>query len=260
MSCTRPVSLPSILDSHASVYGNADQVRLWHAPCIAEVMKQRTLAMAADYNAKYEQSRKPTRRDLLLPAMQHVVPRKALCSVIEPHHPKVGSGRPPIGLRRMLRMYFVQHWFNLAYKACEEALLDSASLRRFEGIDLGRERVPDASSLLKFRRSLEKHELGAGLFAKVGEALQGQGLKGGTGTMVVRHHQRAQLDQERRGQAGSRDAPDLQRPAVVFRHEAAHRGEQQDRPRTQRGRDRCPCERQEPDAQPVRRCREEGLQ
>jgi IS5 family transposase len=84
----------------------------------------------------------------------------------------------------MLRMYFVQHWFNLADAACEDALLDSTALRRFVGIDLGRERVPDATTLLKFRRLLEKHKLGEALFAKVGEVLQAHGLKVGTGTIV----------------------------------------------------------------------------
>jgi len=104
--------------------------------------------------------------------------------VIEPHYPKAGNGRPPVGLERMLRMYFVQHWFNLADAACEDALLDSTALRRFVGIDLGRERVPDASTSLKFRRLLEKHTLGEALFAKVGELLRASGLKVGTGTIV----------------------------------------------------------------------------
>jgi transposase, IS5 family len=81
-------------------------------------------------------------------------------------------------------MYFVQHWFNLADAACEDALLDSTALRRFVGVDLGRERVPDATTLLKFRRRLEEHKLGEALFAKVGEVLQAQGLKVGTGTIV----------------------------------------------------------------------------
>ena len=84
----------------------------------------------------------------------------------------------------MLRMYFVQHWFNLADEACEEALLDSTALRRFVGIDLGRERVPDATTLLKFRRLLEKHKLGEQLFATVGQVLQARGLKVGIGTIV----------------------------------------------------------------------------
>lgn len=91
---------------------------------------------------------------------------------------------PPVGLERMLRMYFVQHWFNLADEACEEALLDSTALRRFVGIDLGRERVFDGTTLLKFRRLLEQHRLGEAIFAKVGEVLQAQGLRLGTGTIV----------------------------------------------------------------------------
>jgi transposase, IS5 family len=147
-------------------------------------MKQQTLAMASDQNAQYERYRKPTRRDLFLATMERVVPWEALCSVVEPYYPKAGNGRPPIGLERMLRMYFVQHWFNLADEACEDALLDSTALRQFVGIDLGRERVPDATTLLKFRRLLEKHNLGAALFAKVGEVLQAHGMKVGTGTIV----------------------------------------------------------------------------
>jgi IS5 family transposase len=147
-------------------------------------MKQQTLAMAADQNAHYEQFRKPTRRDLFLATMEQIVPWADLCGVIEPHYPKPGNGRPPVGLERMLRMYLVQQWFNLADAACEDALLDSTALRRFVGIDLGRERVPDATTLLKFRRLLEKHKLGEALFAKVGEVLQAKGLKVGAGTIV----------------------------------------------------------------------------
>lgn len=104
--------------------------------------------------------------------MDRIVPWSELGKVIEPHSPKVGNGRPPVGLARMLRMYCVQHWFNLADLACEEALLDSAALRRFVGIDLGREHVPDGTTRLKFRRLLEKHELGAAVFARVGQLLQ----------------------------------------------------------------------------------------
>src|SRR5215207_5029007 len=147
-------------------------------------MKQQTLAVAVDQNASYEQYRRPTRRDVFLDMMERIVPWEAMCSVIEPHYPKRGNGRPPVGLQRMLRMYLVQHWFNLADAACEDALLDSTALRRFVGIDLGRERVPDATTLLKFRRLLEKHDLGAALFAKIGEVLQAHGLKVGTGTIV----------------------------------------------------------------------------
>jgi IS5 family transposase len=147
-------------------------------------MKQQTLAMAADQGSEFERYRRPTKRDVFLQTMNEIVPWAQLCEVIEPHYPKGEGGRPPIGLERMLRMYFVQHWFNLADDACEEALLDSTSLRRFVGIDLGRERVPDSTTLLKFRRLLNEHDLGKQLFAKVGEVLQARGLKVGTGTIV----------------------------------------------------------------------------
>ncbi len=146
-------------------------------------MKQQTLAMAADQSG-YEQYRKPTRREEFLKTMEAIVPWSALCEVIEPHYPKAGNGRPPIGLERMLRIHFIQHWFNLADLACEESLYDSASLRRFVGIDLGREPVPDATTLLKFRRLLNDNKLGEALFAKVGQELQARGFKVNTGTIV----------------------------------------------------------------------------
>jgi len=147
-------------------------------------MKQQTLAVAADQSESFERYRRQTRRDEFLATMDRIVPWAELCEVIEPHYPKAGKGRPPVGLARMLRMHFVQHWFNLADEACEEALLDSAALRRFVDVDLGRERVPDGTTLLKFRRLLEQHELGAALFARVGQVLQDKGLKVGIGTIV----------------------------------------------------------------------------
>jgi IS5 family transposase len=147
-------------------------------------MKQQTLAMAADQEVGFERYRRPTKRDVFPATMEEIVPWPELYAVIEPHYAKAGNGRPPIGLQRMLRMYFVQHWFNLADDACEEALLDSTALRRFVGIDLGCERVPDGTTLLKFRRLLEHHKLGEQLFAAVGQVLQARGLKLGTGTIV----------------------------------------------------------------------------
>ena len=147
-------------------------------------MKQQTLAMAADAQSEFEHYRKPTRRDEFLKTMQTIVPWTALCEVIEPHYPKAGNGRPPIGLERMLRIHFIQHWFNLADLACEEALYDSASLRRFVGIDLGRESVPDATTLLKFRKLLNDNKLGEALFTQVGQVLQSKGFKVNTGTIV----------------------------------------------------------------------------
>ena len=81
-------------------------------------------------------------------------------------------------------MYFIANWFNLADEACEDALYDIPAFRDFCRIDLGRERVPDATSLLSFRHLLEAHNLGAALFAKVGELLLSNGLKLSGGTIV----------------------------------------------------------------------------
>ena len=145
-------------------------------------MKQQTLAMAGDQH--FEQYRRATKRDVFLYNMNKIMPWQELCSVVQPFYPKGEGGRPTVGLERMMRMLFVQHWFNLADEACEEALLDSTALRRFVGIDLGTERVPDGTTLLKFRRLLDKHQLGEKLFATVGQVLQDRGLKVGTGAIV----------------------------------------------------------------------------
>ncbi len=141
--------------------------------------------MVEDHGSGFARyANKPTRRDEFLKSMDALVPWSALCEEIAPHYPKAGNGRPPVGLERMLRMYFVQHWFNLADQACEEALYDSASLRRFVGIDLGREPVPDATTLLRFRRLLETNKLGEALFSRVNAELKLRGYKVQTGTIV----------------------------------------------------------------------------
>jgi transposase, IS5 family len=112
-------------------------------------MKQQTLAMVSGNSAGFEPYRRPTQRDAFLATMAQIAPWQKLYSVIEPHYPKAGNGPPPIGLERRGPLYFVQHGFNLVDEACEEALLDSTALRRFVGIDPGRERVPDGPPLLK---------------------------------------------------------------------------------------------------------------
>lgn len=142
-------------------------------------MKQRTFA-----SGDFERYRKPTRREKFLAEMNDVVPWRQLCEVIEPFYPKAGNGRPPVGLERMLRIYFLQHWFNLSDPGAEEALYESRSMCRFVGIDLGREPVPDETTILNFRHLLERHELGNQLFQSVGEYLQNQGMKIANGTIV----------------------------------------------------------------------------
>src|SRR6267143_3350078 len=117
-------------------------------------MKQTTLSMSG-----FEKYGKTTRRAAFLGEMQRVVPWSELCALIEPVYPKPGNGRPPVGLERMLRIYCLQHWFNLSDPAVEEALYDSSAMRAFVGIDLGREPVPDETTVCKFRHLLASHDL-----------------------------------------------------------------------------------------------------
>ncbi len=132
----------------------------------------------------FEKYTKTTRRAQFLAEMDRVVPWRALCARIAPVYPTAGNGRPPIGVERMLRMYFLQHWFNLSDPAVEEALYDSPTLRAFVGIDLGQEPVPDETTVCKFRHLLEQHGLGRVLFDEVTEHLRTQGLAVSTGTIV----------------------------------------------------------------------------
>lgn len=143
--------------------------------------KQTTLSMTG-----FDRFGKPTRRELFLAEMDKIVPWSDLCAVVEPFYPKQGSGagRPPVGLERMLRIYFLQQWFNLSDPAGEEALYDSLAMRRFVGIDLGREPVPDETTLCKFRHLLEAHQLGSALFEQVHRYLEAQGVKISRGTIV----------------------------------------------------------------------------
>ncbi|MBX3307421.1 MAG: transposase [Nitrospira sp.] len=99
----------------------------------------------------FEQYRKPTRRERFLDEMNRVVPWTDLVTAIEPVYPKAeGPGRPPVGVERMLRLHCLQQWFNLSDPAVEEALYDSRAMRQFVGIDLGREPVPDETTICKF--------------------------------------------------------------------------------------------------------------
>lgn len=143
-------------------------------------MKQATLAMTNGF----ERYSKKTRRTLFLEEMEQVVPWSELCALIEPVYPKAGNGRPPVGVERMLRIYFLQQWFNLSDPAVEEALYDSAVMRHFAGIDLGNEPVPDETTVCKFRHLLERHDLGARIFERVNEHLQRKGMRISAGTIV----------------------------------------------------------------------------
>jgi IS5 family transposase len=136
-------------------------------------------------DAGFEKHRKVTRREQFLAEMEAVVPWARLVALIEPHYPRAeGPGRPPVGLERMLRIHFLQHWFNLSDPAVEEALYDSRAMREFVGIDLGREPAPDETTVCKFRHLLEEHALAGAILRTVNSHLARQGFKVTTGTIV----------------------------------------------------------------------------
>jgi IS5 family transposase len=143
-------------------------------------MTQQTTFAHAEFTAK----KKQTRRERFLARMEEVIPWAGLIAVIAPHYPKGERGRPPIGLERMLRVYFLQQWYGLADEALEDALYDSQALQRFARIELDAEGVPDATTLLKFRRLLETHDLCKGLFTAINADLDARGLLLREGTLV----------------------------------------------------------------------------
>ena len=132
----------------------------------------------------FERYTKKTRRAIFLEEMEQVVPWAKLCALIEAHYPKPGKGRRPKELEQMLRIYFLQQWFNLADPAVEEALYDSATLRQFAGVDLGSEPVPDETTVCKFRHLLEEHNLGETILGTVNLHLEAKGVRITRGTIV----------------------------------------------------------------------------
>jgi transposase, IS5 family len=134
--------------------------------------------------AEYAGKKKQTRRDKFLAEMEQVVPWSRLVARLQPLYPKGERGRPPIGLERMLRIYFLQQWYGLADEALEDALYDSQALRSFAGIDLNHDPVPDATTLLKFRHWLERHDLTRALFDDIAAMLEERGLLMRQGTIV----------------------------------------------------------------------------
>ena len=141
--------------------------------------KQRTFASLA-----WSTKGKVTRREHFLAEMDAVIPWDRLLALIEPHYPRAGRGRHPLGLEKMLRLYFVQHWFNLSDPAAEDAVYDSESIRRFVGVELGEDVVPDETTILRFRHLLERHELPAALFEAVATLLAEKRLLLKAGTIV----------------------------------------------------------------------------
>ncbi len=140
-------------------------------------MKQMTFA-----DAEYAGKRKQTRKELFLIEMGQVVPWKGLIALIEPHYPKGEGGRPAYPLMAMLRIHLMQNWFGYSDPAMEEALYETTILRQFAGLSL--ERIPDETTILNFRRLLEKHELAAGILGVINGYLGDRGLSLRQGTIV----------------------------------------------------------------------------
>jgi transposase, IS5 family len=143
-------------------------------------MRQTTLAS----QGSFEKYGRKSKREQFLEHMNAIVPWSDLLELIEPHYPKAGNGRQPVGLSIMLRVYFLQQWFNLSDPGVEEALYESPVVRRFAGVDLGRAPAPDETTVLRFRHLLEEHELCGKILDTVNLYLESKGIRIGTGTIV----------------------------------------------------------------------------
>lgn len=141
--------------------------------------KQQTFAGLA-----WQNKGKKTRRERFLAEMDGIMPWRQLLELIEPHYPKAGKGRPPLGLEKMLRIYFLQIWFNLSDPGAEEAIYDSESMRRFARVELSEDTIPDETTILNFRHLLEEHELTRAMFESINGLLEGKGLLLRSGTIV----------------------------------------------------------------------------
>src|SRR6201987_5801567 len=132
----------------------------------------------------FEKYARKSRREEFLNTMEAIVPWSELEALIAPHYPKAGKGRQPVGLSIMLRIYFLQHWFNLSDPGAEDALYESPVLRSFAGVDLGRVAVPDEPTILNFRHLLQQHELNGKILDTVNLYLESKGIRISTGTIV----------------------------------------------------------------------------
>ena len=141
--------------------------------------EQRTFAGLA-----WSTKEKVTRRERFLVEMNAVIPWRRLIALIEPHYPKEGSGGQPKGLEKMLRIYYLQQWFDLSDPQAEDSIYDIESMRRFAGVELGEDDVPDESTILRFRHLLEEHGLTQAIFAEVGCLLEEKRLILKSGTIV----------------------------------------------------------------------------
>jgi IS5 family transposase len=170
-------------------------------------MKQTSFASAA-----WDRKGKVTRRERFLTEMDAVIPWARLLKLIEPHYPKAGNGTQPMPMDRMLRIYFMQNWFNLSDPAAEDSLYDSESMRRFAGIELVEDAVPDETTILRFRHLLERHQLTERMFAEIRSLLEEKRLLLKSGTIVdatiieappsTKNEQKARDPEMRQGKKG----------------------------------------------------------
>ena len=126
---------------------------------------------------------KKTRKREFLEQMEQVVPWAALVELIAPYYPEGRTGRPPFSLQTMLRVHFMQQWFTLSDPGMEEAFFDTPLLREFAQLE-ELARLPDESTILRFRHRLEKHKLAEQILATVNELLIQRGLLLKAGTVV----------------------------------------------------------------------------
>ena len=141
--------------------------------------KQQSLASAA-----WHRKGKVTRRERFLGEMDAVIPWARLMALLEPYYHRGKTGRQPHALERMLRIYFLQQWFNLSDPQAEDAIYDSESMRRFARVELGDDKIPDESTILRFRHLLEKHRLTESIFEAVNDLLTEHRLTLRAGTIV----------------------------------------------------------------------------
>jgi len=142
-------------------------------------MKQTTFGSMA-----WDKKGKVTRRERFLAEMDAVIPWSRLLALIEPHYPKAGNGTQPKPMEQMLRIYFMQNWFNLSDPQAEDSLYDIESMRRFAGIELLGHDIPDESTILRFRHLLEQHQLTERIFAEIRTLLEEKRLLLKSGTIV----------------------------------------------------------------------------
>ena len=129
-------------------------------------------------------STKKTRKREFLEEMERVVPWGVLVQIVEPHYPRAKTGRPPFDIETMLRIHYLQQWFALSDPAMEEALHDMPVFREFAKLPEGATRLPDETTILRFRHLLEKHDLAVDMLRVVNDLLQAKGLMMKKGTVV----------------------------------------------------------------------------